>query len=285
MKQLLLVTDFKNGSHSAFEVALKLCRKHPQCRLHVLHVLQERVQHEMTEREKLIASKIHQDQVTEKMIVLRKQLSAQGIKAETICVEGDLVTTINDYSELQKIELVVAGHSNRTRLGDKMLGTHSEEIMKNASVPVLIVPQDCDIEHAFHKITYATDYHDSDSAMAEQLLRIVEPFHPQVNFLHICVEAITADQEWEMMSGFQKRITKRLDYNNFSFQVLNGESIEDQLIAYLDSEATEMLAVATHTGTLLDRLFGASAARTLIQNAQVPLLVFHYRRHFKPRIF
>ena len=121
--QILLATDFSDGSAPAAEVASDFARR-LGARMHVLHVTHVGWEAEMLE-------------------ALRAYLQHFPGLSVTASVEtGSAADTIVDYADRNGVELIVLGTRGRTGFSRALLGSVAERVTRTAHCPVLTVPRD-----------------------------------------------------------------------------------------------------------------------------------------------
>ncbi len=68
------------------------------------------------------------------------QLHEQGCDAEGLLIQGATIEMIMEESKKLNVEMIIAGHHDRSFLYNAFVGSVSAQIMKNAKIPVLIIP-------------------------------------------------------------------------------------------------------------------------------------------------
>jgi nucleotide-binding universal stress UspA family protein len=68
------------------------------------------------------------------------QLHEQGCEAEGLLIQGATIEMIMEESQKLNVEMIIAGHHDRSFLYNAFVGSVSAQIMKNAKIPVLIIP-------------------------------------------------------------------------------------------------------------------------------------------------
>jgi nucleotide-binding universal stress UspA family protein len=77
------------------------------------------------------------------------------------------------------------------------------------------------------------------------------------------------------MEVFMNEANRTINYNNMSYQLIEGEQTEDALDKYLDDESTGMLILSTHHRFFFKRLFDKSITKHMAYHSTVPLMAFH----------
>lgn len=83
------------------------------------------------------------DQFKQKMVSLRNQLRAEGVKARCQFIEGaGVAPLICDYINDEGVDLVVMSSHGRSGLSRFIFGSVAHKVMQDVSIPVMIVRPD-----------------------------------------------------------------------------------------------------------------------------------------------
>jgi nucleotide-binding universal stress UspA family protein len=149
-------------------------------------------------------------------------------------------------------------------------------VIEKATCPVIAVPEGV-LYQKIKKITYATSYFSSDINGIKKVVEIAEPFKAQLNVLHITIDGEgSPGSDKKAMESFKDLVTKNVAYNNISFQIISGQSVENTLEKYVDKESTDMLVMSTHYRDFFDKIFGRSVTKQLAYHIKIPLMTLHH---------
>lgn len=266
MKTILIATDFSPSATNAMNYALDLAVNEPAVTI-LLHVSP--------------TGDIEVEE--EKLIALHTQiLESKKIACERVLKEGDTVKEIIKVLEEKKPDLAVLGMKGESAGLQRLMGSTSREIIEHASCPVMVIPENA-IFNQVHKITYATDYLESDIDAIKSLAEIAGPLRAEITLLHIAAQHRNLNIEINQIEKFKKRVEEKTAYEHFSYEILPGKNIQKELEDYSKNKSTDLLVVSTHHRTIIDKLFGKSITKQLTYHSSVPLLVFHHKQ--KPLLF
>jgi len=278
MKTILVPTDFSKNASYALNYAIELA-KQENAKLILLHayhidytnsyVPANLIEKEIQEAEQ--KSNAHLKTLTTKVT------HAGNIKCEYISTQDFAVDAILSTIKEKNIDLVVMGTKGASGLTEVIFGSNTAKVIEKATCPVIAVPENA-LFKTIKKITYASDYHNSDMEALKKVLELAKPFKAQLNVLHITEKKHLTGDEKQKMQKFMDEVQKKIKYNNLSFQVLHGEDIEQKLEEYLEDESTDLLVMSTHHRNLLDKLFNTSITKKLAFHTKVPLMAFHYKK-------
>ncbi|MFD1647362.1 universal stress protein [Haloarchaeobius litoreus] len=136
---ILFPTDGSDPSKEAFEYAVDLAATYG-ARLHVLYVADtnrdsvttiggEVVDALETEGERVVAD-------------VEERAREHGVEAVTEVLQGDPSTTILDYADDRGIDCIVMATRGRSGLKGLLLGSVTDRVVRQSSMPVLVVSND-----------------------------------------------------------------------------------------------------------------------------------------------
>jgi nucleotide-binding universal stress UspA family protein len=156
MRHILVPTDFSQAAQAAIDYAVDLCRDLGG-RLTLLHVIfADRLQNEFpgldalgylsaSRDEPQIASERGRDLEQWKAVALEKLNGCINAKwptelaIDTVVVEGRPSERIVEHARTQNVDLIVMGTHGRGPVAQFFLGSVTENVLRSASCPVLVV--------------------------------------------------------------------------------------------------------------------------------------------------
>lgn len=274
MNTILVPTDFSPAADNAMNYALDLAAREDS-KIILLHVVPERILKESNGADVKSAE--------EKLMSLHTQvLESKKIGCDRILLRGDPEKEILRLAEARKPSLIAIGMRGAGEGLQRIIGRTARKIIEKARCPVIAVPEGSYFKE-ISKITYATNYHESDIDALKILTEIAKTFNARIILLHISDKKQTPDAEAALMKEFCNKIREKTGYENFSYQVLPGKNIEKELEEYSGRNSTDLLVMSTHHRDIIDKIFGKSLTKKITFHTSVPLFVFHHKE--KPVIF
>jgi nucleotide-binding universal stress UspA family protein len=199
----------------------------------------------------------------------------KGVVSEFIIKSGYPDEDILAYAEKHNSMLIVMGRGG-TSDNDESLGSVAVDIIYNAKVPVLVVPEDSAISELsdFAKVLYATNFDEKDFAVIDKLMTIIKPFNVKLICAHVGQQK---GNGWDLarLEGMKSILYKKYTEKAFECRLLEGDDILGSLQNVIDEEKIDILSLTTHKRNMISRLFNPSFARKMVFHTQTPLLVFH----------
>jgi nucleotide-binding universal stress UspA family protein len=141
MKKILFATDFSEGSYNALPYAVDLAKQYG-AKLYLIHVIYDVAKTAGWYVPHSSIDEIYADMKKAAEAELAKTFSdgMRGLKdIERLVVTGIPHEEITKFAEENKIDLVVLGTHGRRGLDRMLFGSTAEQVVRNASCPVLSV--------------------------------------------------------------------------------------------------------------------------------------------------
>jgi nucleotide-binding universal stress UspA family protein len=296
--RVLYATDFSECSESALSVALRVAERY-KAELHMLHaiVLHEEDPHDPAH---------HFPNPQELYEMLRSladerlaSASERGGMHEVEIVRAQVrgiapAPVILDYAGKQAVDLIVMGTHGRRGLRHLLLGSVAEEVVRTASIPVLtvrgddppaaflgfervLVPMDYSV-HSELALAYAKEIAAVEGAKLH-LLHVLEPepFSETYSLFYPTVRSALAYQASELKEQALAQLQKRLE-------IVSGPEVEaethvetghiaETIVEMGDRLDADLVVIASHGRTRLDRALLGSVAEGVVRRAKSPVLI------------
>lgn len=199
----------------------------------------------------------------------------KSVSPEYIIKSGYPENDILAFAQKNQSQLIVMGSGGKTSLYGT-LGSIAADILYNATVPVLIVPEDTPDKtlNSFSSVLYATNFDEKDFASIEMLLNITKPFGIKLKCVHVGREQ---GNDWDVarLEGMKDVLHEKYKGIEFECCLISGDDILQSLENYIKNEKIDILSLTTHKRNMITRLFNPSLARKMVFHTHTPLLVFH----------
>jgi nucleotide-binding universal stress UspA family protein len=229
-----------------------------------------------------------------------------ALSIETILLEGGVIEAIREQVKEHRVDLVVMTTHGRGPLGRFWLGSVTDKLLRQLSVPLLLVhpapePAELAVEKVFQHILIPLDGSELAECILDPatalgglmpadytLLRVVQPVHPSLPYTEgLSIAQMAGDildridklqgevrQEAERyLNGVAERLRSR------SLRVRTRIGVEDHPAAAILHHASacdaDLIAIETHGRGGLSRLFLGSIADKLLRGSTIPVLVHH----------
>lgn len=258
-KIILLATDLSARCDRPLDRALMLAQEW-RAKLVLLHVLEPGQGKDPATDIRDIEAKI------------ADELPKTRVEVEILVKVGDVAATVIETAEARKSGLIVTGVARYNSIGDIFLGGPVDRLIRNASIPVLVVKRRP--EHAYGNILIATDF--SDCSL--QALNAAAELFPDtaLHLVHAYRERYSAwlssDQvAQDAKSGERAAMTRFLAKRAISDAVsnrLNGSIDKGDLGPVLSRKIaatrSDLVVLGTHGRSALSRAALGSNAKHIL---------------------
>ena len=161
------------------------------------------------------------------------------------------------------------GSSGADGLKEFFVGSNSEEIVRMASCPVLIVKGD-KTGFSPQKVVFTVDFtHEAFIKKATSKLPIKGA---ELHFLHVDTD-LKAINYAETKQKMQE-MTEKLHLKNCKFEIQEAATVEEGIIDYSDKINADLIVMYTHGRKGISHFFRGSIAEDVVNHATVPVFTF-----------
>lgn len=136
-RDVIVATDFSEGSRHALEVALDMLPQAQMTLFHAFHVpYEDFIDDRMAAR---AAAERQARSESLAFLATTPAVSASGRSVAVICESGEAGALLEDLAQARGADLVVLGTEGRTGLAGILLGSVAQQLLKGLSVDTLVV--------------------------------------------------------------------------------------------------------------------------------------------------
>lgn len=201
-------------------------------------------------------------------------IQKSGLSAERVTqkVEYGLATDkIVNIANQIKADLIVMGTKGANNIIDRWLGTHAQEVMKTANCPVWVVPAGTPINYP-QNLLYAADFQGDEVSAIEKLLAITKPLGIKCKVVH--VHDYFEPNVGHAIQEMTNLLEDKFDKQNLDVKCINRAEIVDGLETYIQNHQPDVVVLAIHEKSLIDKFFNDSVTKHFVQRGKLPLLFF-----------
>ncbi len=278
MKKILVPTDFSENSEDALRYAIELARRE-KARLVLLNVYPETFTAADLSKGVVLTDNL---ELIEKEARKRLQKKCDELEElyELTCdyqaLQGPVKTVITETAKKLKVDLIVMGMKGHGKPGH-VVGSTALAMLNVSPCPLIVIPVKAFFK-GIRKITFATDYHESDLPAINRIAEIARAFSAQLELVHVFDGEMMEGAEKEMLAEFMGDVADHVPFSNVSFRQIHGRDVEKRLEQYVEDTGPDLMAISSRHRGPLDMLFGKSITKEMAKHIQVPMLVFHYKQ-------
>ena len=273
MKKILVPTDFSDIANKALAVAVDIAQKN-NAAIELININMFPANDIGTYYSIYSASMGSIDDAWEGILEDAKRKMDEYIRQypNVIIKPFVLETEVDFVKELieHNADLIVMGSYGANGLKELLKGSNSEEVVRLASCPVLVVKGDCS-EFNPKKIVFAVDlskHHD----FIKQALYNLPITNAEKHFIYIDtdVKAINYAETKKMM----EELANELQMKNTFFDIHEAVKVEAGILEYAQQINANLIVMYTHGRTGFNHFFRGSIAEDVVNHAEIPVFTF-----------
>jgi nucleotide-binding universal stress UspA family protein len=285
--RILWPTDLSEGAAQAFPYAMALADWHDAA-LHVLNVREgpAEVQEEMARALPLSdddldalfgATDTPPDSVNPSRVsIVQEQVEDPA--------PGDAIVS---YTEDHDVDLVVMGTHGRRGLQRLLIGSVAEEVLRRAACPVLTVRQSDTTPAAWNvrNILAPVDFSEASTAAVQHTKELALTYGAKISLLHAVEEVMYPSAYGMEMAdvpgpevidrvekGLADLARDEIGYEHVMVDAVVGYA-PSAILNYVEENDVDLIVIATHGRTGLERLLLGSVTERVVRRAPVPVFV------------
>ncbi len=270
IKNILVPIDFSDCAKNALKNAIELA-KLSEARLTLLNAFHVPVPHSPVGTATIVQTLAHE--VEEVAIEDFKKLKNEfpeldAMQCKFVVEHGFAIDRILAGIKTYQSDLIVMGTVGASGVEEVVLGSNTNRIIKQSSVPVLAIPSDASIAD-ISNIVLASDYgeiHDYEKLAA--IKTIVDLFHANLHVIHIGKKPMI-DEDSVIGARSLERALKGLDK---TYNYINHNNFEEALFKFVAEKDIDMLAMLPREHNWIERILMVSHTRKIVFHTKIPLL-------------
>jgi len=182
-------------------------------------------------------------------------------------IEGNVKNEIDKLLATEAYDLVVLGFRNENSQKGVFFGGIANHLVETSVCPVIAVPPTAKYVD-FKKIIYPTDLIHEDTRALSWLIKLARPHKAKIHLLHI------GDDYEEYRETLVQELCDSLSYDHIDYEVVPGVGVSKVILEMTNKTKADMIAMTTHTTTLFQKIFHASASKDVLDNVDIPFIGF-----------
>jgi len=267
MKTILVPTDFNEVAEKAMNVAVKIARE-KNAKIKLLTML-----HFPKLKFRLVDSAVYSEK--EYHDILKIDANREIKRWQDWYPDVDIKGLIKEEEgqglipilTSQKADLIVMGSEGASGWKDYFKGTNTQNVVRNAQCPVLVLKQNSVFE-TLTKVLFVTDFVKTD--FIQKAKSIFDFENTNNHFVFIDAGDFTNDHK-EIRENALK-VQKKYKINNFAFEIYKANSVQKGILEYAEKLNVDLIVLYTNGRHGLDRFVLGSIAEQVVDLSVIPVL-------------
>lgn len=276
--KLVLATDYSNSVVSAEQYTIHLA-KATQSSLTIIHVYEIPFSFPSAPNEYAIATENLRKHELQKLqqhyneLLKSFNFKSSEIICECMVMEGNAGRQISHEASRINADIIILGTHGSSGFHKLFLGSHTWDVIKNSTIPVLAIPQNAFLT-PIKQIAFATEYREGEIPGIGLVSKLAKHFGAELTMVHISNYSITKELEQMTFNWFKTEIQNKLPPQKLQYRVLASTNIIDGLEEFCEKSKTDWLAMSHTKSSLFERIFSPSRSITkeMTFHTHIPLL-------------
>jgi nucleotide-binding universal stress UspA family protein len=290
IQRVLFPTDFSEGAKRAFPQAAYLADWH-DAELHVLNVT-GRHRHDYEDAKSHFP--ISDETLAEWLRRPSQSISGSNwpdLEALPIVQKqvesSEPAERIVAYAEDEDIDLIVMGTHGRRGVDRMLFGSVTEEVVRRSPCPAFTVRTDADVTpgQAVRRVLAPVDFSDASEAAIQHAKEIAFTYGAEIDLLHVVEEPFYPSEYGlgpasfpteEVLDNVEKQLgdlaREQIGYEHVMIEAQIGIP-SSKILNYIEEKDIDLVVIATHGRTGLDRVLLGSVAERVLRQSPKPVFV------------
>ncbi|MFM8832729.1 MAG: universal stress protein, partial [Cytophagales bacterium] len=246
MKRILVPCDFSDPAVQAFKFAIEVALK-SRGEIYLLNVVEVPVMHETVLMPTLYFEQSLMNEMKEaagkKFQKMKDKWAGEGVTVSTYVEFGSIITTIRQFIDEKKIDLVVMGTHGATGAREFLIGSNTEKIVRTSSVPVIAIKKSTKLSN-IKSIVFPNDLSLENEQLTLKVKELQNFFKAALHIVYINSPAFfQRDVETKVkLKGFAKLFMLK----DYTLNVFNDVDQENGVNNFTKEVKGDLIAMATH---------------------------------------
>lgn len=271
MKKILIPTDFSNCANAASEYALQLA-KSTKAEINFLHLFStpfDWVKLPIA-KEKLYPETLHAiGRAKSELTKWVKRAEANGVKAQRSLAFNTEKEEILTHLQNHFHDFLVMGSNGAKGLQEKIIGSNAQQIIRNASVPVLVIKKP--VFNPIKNILFVSDFTDVSRTSFHTLTHFADVIEAHIDLLFVNTPNQFTEST-ETSQNMDRIMTHCNRTDSCTRNVVNAISVEDGIKDFMVKNPIDLIAICTHGKSGLQQLLSPSIAEKIVNHTLLPVL-------------
>ncbi|MBS1556666.1 MAG: universal stress protein [Bacteroidetes bacterium] len=274
MKRILVPCDFSDPAVQAFKFAVELALK-SRGEIYLLNVVEVPVMHETVLMPTLYFEQSLMNEMKEaagkKFQKMKDKWAGEGVTVSTYVEFGSIITTIRQFIDEKKIDLVVMGTHGATGAREFLIGSNTEKIVRTSSVPVIAIKKSTKLSN-IKSIVFPNDLSLENEHLTLKVKELQNFFKATLHIVYINSPAFfQRDVETKVKL---KDFAKRFMLKDYTLNVFNDVDQENGVNNFTKEVKGDLIAMATHGRRGISHLVSGSIAEDVVNHVDCPIWTF-----------
>jgi len=190
-------------------------------------------------------------------------------KTQEIVIHGFATDAIYATIESHQIDFIVMGTKGASGILEKLLGSITAQVIREAPCPVLAIPEQASMDNV-RIIAMALDFKPVRSESTyKPLVGLAKLFGAELHLLNIVEKDEDVNQEMPNLEHF--------DYPDIKpcYDCVSNKDVEKGILDYVENQQVDIVGILPRHHGIIENLFSTSVTEQLAFHSKIPILAIH----------
>lgn len=275
MKKIVVPVDFSKHSEYALKAAATLAKKN-NSEILVLHMLEMGAVTVSESASQLQEMTIFHLKLAEKNFKdFLNKTYLKNVKVTPVIKHFKVFSEVNSIAEEHQADMIVMGSHGSSGFKEIFVGSNTEKVVRNATVPVLVVKKE-QSNVSFDDVVFATDFAEESIEAYQKAMKVLSALAENVHLVHIN----TPFSDFKSSTEIEKKVVNFLQKAEGNIDKLNSinyvadYTIEKGIFNFSNVVGGDLIALITHGRKGFAHYFTGSVTEDIANHATLPVITF-----------
>jgi nucleotide-binding universal stress UspA family protein len=272
MKKILVPTDFSKSAEFALKVAAQIAKKN-NGEIILIHMLELPTSGNdaVSSSHDIPELMLFKNAALNKLDEIMNSAFLKGLNVSKVIQFEMAFDGILKSGKTHNADLIVMGSHGASGFQEMFIGSNTEKVVRNSSVPVLVIKKEDDNFNA-DSFVFASDFSDEIKEPFKKVVEFANNFNSHLHLLMIntpnSFKSTHVAQEImdDFISGFK--------INNYSTHIYNDVNVEKGILHFAKSIKADLIGMSTHGRKGIAHFFNGSISEDLVNHAKRAVVTF-----------
>ncbi|MBL6664084.1 MAG: universal stress protein [Flavobacteriales bacterium] len=277
MKTLLVPTDFTEYADFALEVAASISKK-TGAKIYLLNVIDKIYRKEdgsYNRYEDVTLNGITEHKEVDKRFNERKKkYQLQDVELLKESQFDTVYGSILKYADQYKADLIIMGAYGNSGSEESFIGSNTERVMRNSSIPVLTIKQRYE-NFNINNIVFASLFLSEAKRIFPKLKSFAELFNAKIHLLKVITPA--RFERTPIAIALMNKFAAEFNLKDYAVNLYADNSVEGGIINFSNEVEADIIAITTHGKRRLTYLINGNLTDEVVNESAKAILSFRVR--------
>jgi nucleotide-binding universal stress UspA family protein len=264
--KILIPVDFSENSIKAFELALSLNRNQKTIII-LVHIVE--LIYDFASQAAIALDSMHTD--AKKLLdEIEKKYKSEHLEFEKIVEEGTASISISRLAIQNEVGMIVIGTSGSGRIKKLIMGSTAQNLLKESSVPVLVVPAKAPVSQ-IGKLTMALQFSNHEKPLLHQVIAFTNNWGLEISFLQVSTAKDFKDEL--ACLGLATYLRENFQLKTTSITIIESDSTNAEINSYFETTQENILVMCHQHKNFWKEFQESSHSVAMAYQSTVPILI------------